>query len=208
MLTDEGSLTGESGGEPRGEFVAGAGGQTGHRRQGDDRVHHDLSSLSGVASGIPSRAATFFWISMIASACSNLRPSRAFSRLACASSAAKGFRAADLGPRLAGRQCTKSSTVALSAPVRQGRRIQAFPAQDSSDPTNFGRDISLRQNTQLRLHRKSPTPRPIRQFGRRRRRGRHCGRPPASLRTSPGGTVRFRFFVLHDHVMVVLRPQG
>src|SRR5664280_1325410 len=40
----------------------------------------------------------------------------------------------------------------------------------------------------------------------RRRRGRHCGRPPASLRTSPGGTVRFRFVVLHDHVMVVLRP--
>src|ERR1019366_4719128 len=55
-------------------------------------------------------------------------------------------------------------------------------------------------------HRKSPTPRPIRQFGRCRRRGRHCGRPPASLRTSPGGTVRFNLFVLHDHVMVVLRP--
>jgi hypothetical protein len=27
--------------------------------ESDDRVHHDLSSLSGVASGIPSRAATF-----------------------------------------------------------------------------------------------------------------------------------------------------
>src|SRR3984893_17382567 len=81
---------------------AGAGGQTGSRRQRDDRCRHDLSSLSGVASGIPSRAATFFWISIIASACSNRRPSRAFSRLACTSSAAKGLRAADLGPRLAG----------------------------------------------------------------------------------------------------------
>jgi hypothetical protein len=39
---------------------------------------------------------------MIASARSNLRPRRAFSRLACASSAAKGVRTADLGPRLAG----------------------------------------------------------------------------------------------------------
>src|ERR1019366_5819022 len=84
--------------------------------------------------------------------------------------------------------------------------IQAFSAQDCSDPTNVGGGVSLCQNTQFRLHRKSPTPRPIRQFGRRRRRGRNCGRPPASLRTSPGGTVRFRFFVLHDHVMVVLRP--
>src|ERR1019366_2062187 len=84
--------------------------------------------------------------------------------------------------------------------------VQAFSAQDCSDPTNVGGGVSLCQNTQLRLHRKSPTPRPIRQFGRRRRRGRHCGRPPASLRTSPGGTVRFNFFVLHDHVMVVLRP--
>src|SRR6202051_3472778 len=81
---------------------AGAGGQTGSRRQRDDRCRHDLSSLSGVASGIPSRAATVFWISMIASACSNRRPSRAFSRLACTSSAAKGMRAADLGPRLGG----------------------------------------------------------------------------------------------------------
>ena len=38
---------------------AGSGGQTGRRRQGDDRVHHDASSLSGVASGMPNRAATF-----------------------------------------------------------------------------------------------------------------------------------------------------
>jgi hypothetical protein len=41
-------------------------------------------------------------ISMIASARSNLRPRCAFSRLACASSAAKGLRTADLGPRLVG----------------------------------------------------------------------------------------------------------
>src|SRR5882724_2586217 len=82
---------------------AGASGQTGRRRQRDERVHHDSPSLSDVASGIPSSAATFFWISMIASACCSFLPSRAFSRLTCASSAAKGLRAAGLGPRLVGR---------------------------------------------------------------------------------------------------------
>src|SRR6202163_2879534 len=102
---------------------AGAGGQTGSRRQRDDRCRHDLSSLSGVASGIPSRAATFFWISMIASACSNRRPSRAFSRLACTSSAAKGLRAADLGPRLAGVSAPRAP---LSRCRRQSVRVDEY----------------------------------------------------------------------------------
>src|SRR5665811_2624403 len=38
------------------------------------------------------------------------------------------------------------------------------------------------------------------------RRGWYGGRPEADRSAGPGGTVRFRFFVLHDHVMVVLRP--
>src|SRR5271163_3882224 len=101
---------------------AGAGDQTG-RHQRDDRIHHDLSSPSGVASGIPSRAATFFWISMIASACSNLRPRRAFSRLACTSSAAKGLRAADLGPRLAGISAPRAP---LSRCRRQSVRVDEY----------------------------------------------------------------------------------
>src|SRR5450756_1663992 len=37
-------------------------------------------------------------------------------------------------------------------------------------------------------------------------RDRYGGRPEADRSAGPGGTVRFRFFVLHDHVMVVLRP--
>ena len=41
------------------------------RGQGDGGLHHDVSSRSDVAIGIPSKAATFFWIPMIASACSS-----------------------------------------------------------------------------------------------------------------------------------------
>ena len=104
-----------------------------------------------------------------------------------------------LGSPLGRRQPTKSSAIALPAPIRQGRRVQTLPAQDRSDPTNVGRAVSLRQNTKLRLRRKSPTPRPIRHLGSRRRRGRHYGRPPASLRANPGGIVRLLVFVLHDH---------
>ena len=59
-------------------------------------------------------------ISMIASACSNRRPSRAFSRLACTSSAAKGLRAADLGPRLAGVSAPRAP---LSRCRRQSVRV-------------------------------------------------------------------------------------
>ena len=112
-----------------------------------------------------------------------------------------------LGSPLGQRQPTKSSAIALPAPIRQGRRVQTLPAQDRSDPTNVGRAVSLRQNTKLRLRRKSPTPGLIRHLGRRRR-GRHCRRPPASLRINSSGSIRFRFFAWHDHVMVVSRPQG
>jgi hypothetical protein len=64
------------------------GGETRRWRQRDDGIDHDASSLSDVASGRPSKAATFFWMAMMASACSSRRTSRAFSRLACASSSA------------------------------------------------------------------------------------------------------------------------
>jgi hypothetical protein len=70
-----------------------------------------------------------------------------------------------LGSLLGRRQRTKSPAVALPAPVRQGRRVQAFPAQDRSDPTNVGRAVGLRQSTQLRLRCKSPPPWLIQQFG-------------------------------------------
>ena len=103
--------------------IAGPGGQTGCRRQGNNCIHHDSSSLSGVASGIPNRAATFFWIPMIASACSNLRPSRAISRLACVSSAVKGFSTARLGPRLAGVSAPRAP---LSRSRRQSVRIDEY----------------------------------------------------------------------------------
>jgi hypothetical protein len=98
-----------------------------------------------------------------------------------------------LGSPLGGRQRTKSSTVALPAPEIQRRGVQAFPAQDSSDPTSVGGAVSLRQNAQLLLHRKSSTPCPFRQFGRR---CRHSGRPTASLRA---GTVCLRPFMPAPH---------
>jgi hypothetical protein len=59
-----------------------------------------------------------------------------------------------LGSPLGRRQRTKSTAVAVPAPVCQGRRVQAFPAQDRSDPTNVGRAVGLRQNTQLRRSRR------------------------------------------------------
>src|ERR1035437_1961811 len=91
------------------------GGETSRRRQRDDGVNHDASSLSDVASGRPNKAATFFWMAMMASACSSLRKSRAFSRLACASSPAIGLRTAGLGPRLI-------DVIAPSAPASRSRR--------------------------------------------------------------------------------------
>ena len=96
---------------------------------------------------------------MIASACSNLRLSRAFSRFASAKFRRQRVQSRGLGSPLAGRQRTKNSIVTLSTPVRQRRRVQAFPPQDSSDPTNFGGDDRVSaKNTQLHLRRKSPTP--------------------------------------------------
>jgi hypothetical protein len=56
-------------------------------------------------------------------ACSNLRPSRAFSRLTRASSAAKGFNTARLGPRLAGVSAPRAP---LSRSRRQSVRIDEY----------------------------------------------------------------------------------
>ena len=47
---------------------AGGGRDAGRRRQGKDGVHQDLPALSLGSSAVPSRCATFFWRSMIASA--------------------------------------------------------------------------------------------------------------------------------------------
>ena len=60
---------------------------------------------------------------MIASACCNCRPRRAVCRLACASSAAKGFRAAALGPRLAG---VSPPRAPLSRCRRQSVRVDEY----------------------------------------------------------------------------------
>ena len=104
-----------------------------------------------------------------------------------------------LGSPLGRRQSIKSTAVALPAPICQHRRIQAFPTQDRPDPSDLGRDVRLRQNPQLRLLRKRPAPRLLRQLGRRRCRGWHYVRPTASLRTSPGSGVHLLGFVSHDH---------
>src|ERR1019366_635977 len=105
-------------------------------RQGsrsDNRIHHDSSSLSGVASGISNRPATFLdFDDRLGVLQSPLDPCilppgpRQFRR--------QRGQHRELGSPLGGRQRTRSSTVALPAPVSQGRRVQAFPAQDHSDP--------------------------------------------------------------------------
>ena len=104
-----------------------------------------------------------------------------------------------LGTALGRPLATKSPAVALPAPIRQGRRVQAFPAQDRPDTARLGRGVRLGQNPQLRLRRNRPAPRPVRKFGRRRRRGRHYARPTASLRASPDGGVHLLGLVSHNH---------
>jgi len=49
----------------------------------------------------------------------------------------------------------------MSAPIRQGRRVQTFPAQDRPDAADLGRGIRLRQNPQLRRRRDRSTPRQL-----------------------------------------------
>ena len=104
-----------------------------------------------------------------------------------------------LGSPLGGRQRIQSSAVALPAPGIQHRGVQAFPAQDCPDPTSADGAVCLRQNAQLLLLRKRSTPCPLRQFGRRCRRCRHCGRPTAFLRSGAGGTVCLGLFMPHNH---------
>src|SRR4051812_9565289 len=94
------------GGARDAQGVAGGGGEAVAGRQG--RLHHGSSSLSGVARGIPSKEATFFWIPMIPSACASRRLRWAFSRLARASSAAMGLTAASFGPRFSGFRASKA----------------------------------------------------------------------------------------------------
>ena len=112
-----------------------------------------------------------------------------------------------LGSSFDGGLCTERASVAQPAPFAQGRRIQTFPAQDGAGAASGGA-VDLRQNPQLVLHREGPTPRPIRQFGSRRRRGWHSGRPPAFRRASPCGITQLRVFVRHNHAISVLRPEA
>ena len=137
---------------------------------------------------------------MIASACSNLRPSRAFSRLACASSAAKGFRAIGFGPRLAGvsapraplSRCRRQS-VRLDEYKPSRRRIAPIP------PTSVAPSISARTRSFVCAVKVRRRGRSDISAAARRGRGWHYGRPPASLRTGPGRIVRIHPFVMHDH---------
>src|SRR5450631_4402126 len=84
---------------------AGGGDQAAAWRQARHGVHQDSSSLEA---GRPSNTATFFWISMIASARSNRCFRRGLSRRESASSTARGFGSAVLGPRLAGLGASKA----------------------------------------------------------------------------------------------------
>src|SRR5664279_1448372 len=133
------------------------GGETGRRRQRDDGSDHDASSLSDVASGRPSKAATFFWMAMMASACSSRRTSRAFSRLACASSAVNGLRGAGFGPRLIGvspprapaaRNPRQSLRVEEYRPSR--RRMTAVPPAGARSISASIRNLSPTVNVRRR----------------------------------------------------------
>jgi hypothetical protein len=53
-----------------------------------------------------------------------------------------------------------------------------------------------------------PPARPIRQLRSRCRWGWHGGRPPASHRASPSGTIQLQVFDWHNHVISVLRPEA
>jgi hypothetical protein len=112
-----------------------------------------------------------------------------------------------LRPSFDRRQAAERASGAQSAPIAQGRRIQAFPAQDGAGAAR-GCAVDLRQDTQLVLPSERPSARPVREFGSCRRWGCHGDRPPASHRVSPSGTIRLRVFVRHNHVISVLRPEA
>src|SRR5664280_2546158 len=82
-------------GQPQGG--AGGGDHAWLGRQGGHGVHQDSSSLT---IGRPRSKATFFWMSMTASARCNRRVRRLLSRSNWACSAARGLAGARLGPRL------------------------------------------------------------------------------------------------------------
>jgi hypothetical protein len=91
-------------------------------------------------------------------------------------------------------ECLERTGIPLSAPIGQGRRIEAFAAQDGSDPAGIRGAVGLLQDAQLGRRGERSTLRPWREFGRlsTRRRGRggrrrHRRRLAARLRT---GSVR------------------
>jgi len=57
-----------------------------------------------------------------------------------------------------------SAGVALPAPVRQGRRVKAFTAQNGGDPAGVSRAVGFRQDAELCGSREGPALRPRRQF--------------------------------------------
>src|SRR5664279_3390973 len=116
-----------------------------------------------------------------------------------------------------GRRPTAVSAPAAAAPELSDRpRRRTFTGQDKlrilaeidHAPADGGAAvcggvIDLRKNPQLVLPGERPSARPIRQFGSRRRWGRHGGRPPASYRVGPSGAIRLQVSDWHNHVISV-----
>lgn len=126
--------------------------------------------------------APLFWTAIMASACSSRLRNLAFSRLALANSAAKGFSAAGAGPRLRGVR-------ALSTPVERWRR-QSVSA-DEYRPSRRNRAAippgSVTRSASSRM-RSFSLAEYVRRFGR--------------------GVRLFICLGWHDHEIVLLSPQG
>ena len=165
---------------------AGGGRDAGRRRQGKRRRPSGSAVAVARIERSPQQGATFFWISMIASARSRRCRSRAFSCRALASSAASGLRRPPSG-RAGPGSAPEGAGIALAAPIGQGRRIEPFAAQNGADVTGPGGAIGFLQDAQLLPRRERPALGPVRQFGIGRRWRRHNRRPPAFLCAGASG---------------------
>ena len=106
--------------------------QRGGERLGQAALLGPMSGGTGGSSS-PSRSASFFWSSMIASARSRRRRSCAFSRLDAASLADSGICFGRFWSAFDRRQATQCSRLTLPAPLAQGRRIKPVAAQYGAD---------------------------------------------------------------------------
>ena len=114
-------------------------------------VHHVLSSVSISSSVRPSSRESFFWTSMMISACSR-RHAGAHS-LAAAGPALTSAGSWALRPRFFGGQALELSQCALLSPLGQMGRVQPFPAKERADLATLGAGVGLFQDAQLVLGR-------------------------------------------------------